>query len=71
MGLSGNGAEVRTLFDENNGRQVASKRSLCTLFDSTGLSDLFAAGVNHTPAGRHPIIPLFHHSIILIVSEAN
>jgi len=59
------------LFDENNGRQLALKKSLFNLFDSTGLSDLFAAGVNHTPAGRHPIIPLFHHSIIPIVSEAN
>ncbi len=31
---------------------------------------LFAAGV-YLPEGRHPIIPLFHHSIIPIVSAAN
>jgi hypothetical protein len=31
---------------------------------------LFAAGV-YLPEGRHPIIPLFHHSIIPIVSAVN
>ena len=30
----------------------------------------YAAGV-YLPEGRHPIIPLFHHSIIPVVSEAN
>jgi hypothetical protein len=30
----------------------AKKKSLFNPFDSPGLSDLFAAGVNHKPAGH-------------------
>jgi hypothetical protein len=40
------------------------------LVTKPGVSSVFAAGV-YLPEGRQPIIPLFHHSIIPIVSEAN
>jgi hypothetical protein len=33
------------------------------------VSTISAAGV-YLPEGRHPIIPIFHHSIIPIESEA-